>query len=79
MRLGLWVPQPLGALVIWLIHLLRAYIGGACLVSLDYLTRVSEVEHTFDNGRFRDRFPEIAAAEELVVPDGLARIARRHE
>lgn len=77
-RAGLWVPPGLAALFVALIHLARRLVGGAWLTSLDYLMRVSEVEHTFDNGLFRRRFPEIAAAEEAVVPDGLARIARRH-
>ena len=75
-------PERLAKACIWgLVRILRGLSGWLrCPVadSLAYLLHVSQVQHTFDNSRFRQEFPAIGALEESTL-ECFARIRERRQ
>eukprot|EP00039_Didymoeca_costata_P029117 m.23335 g.23335 ORF g.23335 m.23335 type:complete len:364 (+) comp7490_c0_seq2:267-1358(+) len=77
---GVCLPHSLCALAFSLFHFIAFVIGSlsSSIQSLSYLLRVGQLDHTFDNNRFRTDFPEIADQEE-TIREGFVRIESRRK
>ena len=65
---GVWVPLILVHIGFVFFHALARLLHGLipAIDAIDYLIRVSETEHTFDNSLFRKHFPGILEREETI-------------